>query len=161
MPAPAMLAEATTPRHVFRMQDTMKKILVAGLIGTLLLAATSCGTARRAGKDLAVTLASPAIILYGAGTDGAIDARNIQKGLDSSDAVAVLAFPFTFLYRAVDHGLSCLVHAGDFFVSPIYGLAELGGHPDTKIQPLMIYRGFLDADEETTVDVATGENAQR
>lgn len=138
----------------------MKKTLVAALLGTLLLAA-SCGTARRAGKDLAVTLASPAIILYGAGTDGAIDAKNIQAGLDGSDAVAVLAFPFTFIYRAFDHGLSCLVHAGDFLVSPVYGLAEIGGHPDTKIQPLMIYRGFLDAEDESTVDVETGENTQK
>lgn len=138
----------------------MKKILVAALLGTLLSAA-SCGTARRAAKDLAITLASPVVVLYGAGTDGAIDAKNIQAGLDSGDAVSVLAFPFTFLYRAVDHGLSCLVHAGDFLVSPIYGIAELGGHPDTKIQPLMIYRGFLDAEAETTVDVETGENASK
>ena len=156
-----MLAEDPFHNTSSRMQDTMKKILVAALFGTLLLAATSCGTVRRAGKDLAVTLASPAIILYGAGTDGAIDARNIQTGLEAGDAVSVLAFPFTFLYRAVDHGVSCLLHAGDFLVSPIYGLAELGGHPDTKIQPLMIYRGFLDAEEETTVDVATGETTSR
>ena len=137
----------------------MKKILVTALLGTLLLAATSCGTLRRAGKDLAVTLASPAIVLYGAGTDGAIDAKNIQKGLDGSDAVSVVAFPFTFIYRAFDHAFSVLVHAGDLLVSPIYGLAELGGHPDTKIQPLMIYRGFLDAEEDETIDVATGEES--
>lgn len=138
----------------------MKKILVAALFGTLLLAA-SCGTARRAAKDLAITLASPAVVLYGAGTDGAIDAQNIQAGIGGGDAVSVIAFPFTFLYRAFDHGLSCLVHAGDFLVSPIYGLAELGGHPDTKIEPLMIYRGFLDAEEETSVDVETGENTAK
>ena len=136
----------------------MKKTLVAALLGAFLFSSTSCGTVRRAAKDALITVGSPVVILYGAGTDGAADARNIQKGLEAGDGVSVLAFPFTFLYRAVDHGLSCLLHAGDLLVSPIYGIAELGGHPDTEIKPLMIYKGtWLDEEEEADKDSAASK----
>ncbi len=140
----------------------MKKTLVAALLASTLMMTAGCGTARRAAKDVLITLGSPGIILYGAGTDGAIDAKNIQKGFEGSDAVSVVAFPFTFLYRAVDHGLSCFVHAVDLLATPVYGLAELGGHPDTKIRPLQIYKDpwFLRDDDDATEDAETGESGK-
>ena len=52
----------------------MKKILAAAFLGSLILSA-SCGTARRALKDVVISVGSPLVVLYGAGTDGAVDAK--------------------------------------------------------------------------------------
>jgi predicted small secreted protein len=135
----------------------MKKLLVAALLGSILLT-SGCGSLRRAGKDLLVTAFSPGIVLYGAGTDGAVDAKNVQVGIDAGDAVQVFAFPFAFAYRVVDHTLSCAVHALDFAAFPFYAIAEL--HPDSNIQPLQIYKNtFFDqmGESEEKADAATGE----
>ncbi len=135
----------------------MKKLLLAALLGSFLFSLTSCGTVRRAGKDLLITAGSPLIVLYGAGTDGAADAANIQKGFEGSDATQVVFFPFTFAYRLVDHTFSCALHALDFVATPLYGLAEL--HPNgPDIQPLQIYTGtFFDEQPGEDGDVETGE----
>ncbi len=134
----------------------MKKHLLFALLGSLVMMAASCGTARRAGKDLLITAASPGIILYGAGTDGASDAANIQKGFDSGDATQVVFFPFTFTYRLFDHTISCALHALDFVATPFYGLAELNPN-GPKIEPLQIYQGTFFDEQPEKGDVETGE----
>ncbi len=134
----------------------MKKLLQAALIGSLVLAA-GCGTARRAGKDLLITVGSPFVVLYGAGTDGAADAANIQKGFESGDTTQVIFFPFTFAYRLVDHTLAVALHALDLVATPFYALAELNPN-GPEIRPLQIYTGTIfDVEESKEGDVETGE----
>jgi hypothetical protein len=128
--------------HVMR----TKSLVAAAVFGLILLGAQSCGTVRRGAKDLLITVTSPVVILYGAGTDGAIDSKNIQTGMEASDGLAVVAFPFAFAWRLIDHTFCCALHVLDFCATPFYALAEL--HPDTDIQPLMIYRGWIDAKPE-------------
>lgn len=136
----------------------MKKILAAALLATLVFA-TSCQTGRRFGKNALITLSSPYVILHGASTDAAIDAKNIQTGFETGYWMQFLAFPFTFAYRVLDHTWSTAIHVGDMAFTPFYALAEL--HPDTKIEPIGIYRGTpfgLWPDDDTDEDegVAAG-----
>jgi hypothetical protein len=139
----------------------MKKLLAAALVGSLLLLATSCGTTRRFATDVFITVGSPLIIPYGGMTDGYLDAKNMQTGLEASDGLQVFFIPFTFTFRVVDHTVCCTLHALDIALTPFYAIAEIGGHPDTKIEPMQIYRGtwFDPAEEKAEVspDAATGE----
>jgi len=135
-----------------------RNFVLAAILGAFLFSLSSCGTMRRADKDLFVTVTSPAIILYGAGTDGLDDAQNIQQGLEAGDGTQALFLPFTFIYRAFDHTICCALHALDFFAFPAYGVAEL--HPaGPEIKPLQIYTGtFFDlAEDKSGGDVETGE----
>jgi hypothetical protein len=101
---------------------------------------TSCGTARRAGKDLFVTVVSPALIVYGGATDGYSTAGEVRRGLDSGGAMQVLAFPFTFLYHAFEHTLYCGAHLVDLPLCAFYAFADVNPNgPDVK--PLQIYQG--------------------
>ncbi|PIE21921.1 MAG: hypothetical protein CSA62_15000 [Planctomycetota bacterium] len=126
----------------------MRKMILALLFGASLLSLSSCGTARRAAKDASVVALSPAIILYGAGTDGVVDAQNMQAGLEWGDATQAVFLPFTFLWNGVVHSAKVLVHGVDFLLFPAYGVAEL--HPaGPEIEPLQIYTGtFFDEDSE-------------
>ena len=132
----------------------------AALVLSVVLATTlaSCGTARRAGKDLFVAIASPAIALYGGGVDGYESAVAVRNGLDSSSPVEVLALPFTFLYHTFEHAIYCGIHAVDFFLFPAYGLAEL--HPaGPEVRPLDFYSGtwFDETPQPMGTDPETGE----
>ena len=112
-------------------------LTVSALLATTL---TSCGTLNRAGKDLLLGVGTPVLMIYGGATDGAASAQNVRKGLDSGSGVEVLAFPFTFFYHALEHGIYGVVHCVDFFLCPFYGAAEL--HPyGPEIKPLDIYQG--------------------
>jgi hypothetical protein len=139
----------------------MRKTILALLLGASLLSLSSCGTTRRAAKDASVVVLSPAIILYGAGTDGVDDAQNIQEGLGWGDATQALFLPFTFVWNGVVHTAKVFVHGVDFFLFPAYGVAEL--HPSgPEIEPLQIYTGtWFDEDlneAEEPTDVETGES---
>jgi predicted small secreted protein len=114
---------------------------VSALMATTL---ASCGTLNRAGKDLMLGIGTPVLMVYGGATDGVTSAQNVRTGLDSGSPVEVLAFPFTFLYHAIEHGIYGVVHIVDFFAFPLYGAAEL--HPyGPEIMPLDIYQGtFFD-----------------
>ena len=101
---------------------------------------TSCGTLNRAGKDLMLGVGTPVLMLYGGATDGYTSAKNVRTGLDSNSAVEVLAFPFTFFYHAIEHGVFGIVHLVDFPLCVFYGLAE--AHPyGPEVKPLDFYTG--------------------
>lgn len=100
----------------------------------------SCGTLNRAGKDLVLGVGTPVLMIYGGATDGYTSAKTVRTGLDSGSAVEVLAFPFTFLYHAVEHGIYGVIHLVDLPLCLFYGAAEL--HPyGPEIKPLDFYQG--------------------
>jgi predicted small secreted protein len=113
------------------------------LISVFALAAmtlTSCGTLNRAGKDLVLGAGTPILMVYGGATDGLESAQSVRAGLGSGAAVQVVAFPFTFFYHAIEHGIYGLVHLVDLPMCALYGPAEL--HPSgPEVMPLDIYQG--------------------
>ena len=113
------------------------------LISVFALAAmtlTSCGTMNRAGKDIMLGVATPALMIYGGATDGLQTSQNIRTGLGSGAAVQVLSFPFTFGYHAFEHGVYGLTHLVDLPMCVLYGAAEL--YPEgPEVMPLDIYQG--------------------
>jgi predicted small secreted protein len=110
---------------------------VSALLATTL---TSCGTLNRAGKDLVLGVGTPVLMIYGGATDGYTSAQSVRSGLDSGGAVEVLAFPFTFAYHAVEHGVYGIVHLVDLPLCALYGPAELHPH-GPEVMPLDIYQG--------------------
>jgi hypothetical protein len=87
-----------------------------------------------------VAVASPVIILYGGGTDGFTNAQSLREGTNAGPFLEVLAMPVTFVFAGVKHLLYCGIHAVDFVLFPIYGVAELFPNgPD--VQPLDYYTG--------------------
>lgn len=127
----------------------------------LALTLASCGTFRRAGKDLVLGVGTPVLMLYGGGTDAAASANETKEGLGGSAATEFLTTVVSFPFHAIKHGFYGLVHAGDFFLFPIYGLAEL--HPyGPDIEPLDYYTGtwFDKAEdgEKSGTDAETGED---
>lgn len=117
--------------------NARKALLSVSLLATTL---TSCGTLNRAGKDLFLGVGTPVLMIYGGATDGATSAQNVRKGLESGASVEVLAFPFTFLYHAIEHGIYGIIHIIDLPMCLFYGAAEL--HPyGPEIKPLDIYQG--------------------
>jgi predicted small secreted protein len=122
----------------------------------LTVSLTSCGTMRRAGKDLFIGIGTPVLMVYGGATDGYGTAKTVRAGLDGGSAVEVVAFPFTFLYHALGHGLYGVIHIIDFPLCLFYGAAEL--HPSgPEVRPLDFYQGtWFDIDE----DVKSGTDAE-
>lgn len=124
---------------------------------------TSCGTMRRLGKDLTVTVASPVIALYGGATDGYASAVNVREGFGENAGVEVLALPFTFVYHTIKHALYCGYHAFDALLFPAYGLAELNDY-GPEVEPLDIYMGTWfdnDGDDPSGTDPESGESVGR
>lgn len=110
------------------------------VFAVLTLTFASCGTLNRAGKDLFLGVGTPVLMLYGGATDGYETSADVRSGLGSGAPVQVAAFPFTFAYHALEHGIYGVVHIVDFFMFPFYGLAEM--HPyGPDIMPLDIYQG--------------------
>lgn len=133
-----------------------RKLTILTLIAFLGLSLTSCGTARRAGKDAAVTLLSPGIILYGGGVDGFTSAQEVREGLGGGVFTEVLTLPPAFAIHAVKHTFIVAAHAVDFVLSPVYGVAEL--HPyGPEVEPLDYYTGTIFDKEEGG---ASGTDAQ-
>ena len=48
---------------------------------------TSCGTFKRAGKDIFLGASTPVLMLYGGATDGLTTAKSIREGMGSGGAV--------------------------------------------------------------------------
>jgi hypothetical protein len=127
----------------------------------LAVALASCGTARRAGKDLFIGVLSAPLILYGASTDGYESSVGVREGLDSGSAMQVLSFPFTFLYHAFEHTLYWSIHVIDLPLCVFYGLSELP--PDSEpVRPLDFYQGtWFDKEEDrrpSGTDATSGES---
>jgi hypothetical protein len=122
----------------------------------------SCGTVSRAAKDLVLGVGTPVLMVYGGATDGATSAQRVRTGLDSGGGVEVLAFPFTFFYHALEHGIYGIVHLVDLPLCLFYGAAEL--HPyGPEIKPLDIYQGtwfdtwYEDSKKGSSTDAESGE----
>ena len=138
------------------------------LVPVLLLSAlilTGCNSARRSGKDLTVLALSPAIILYGAGTDGFSDAQGLREGTDAGPFLEVLSMPFTVVISAVKHTLYCGIYGLDFFAWPVYGVAELMPN-GPEVEPLDYYTGTwfdlpTDGQGTTGTDPSSGEVLDR
>jgi len=115
-----------------------KLLLSVSAISCLTLA--SCGTLNRAGKDLMLGVGTPVLMIYGGATDGLTTAQSVRSGLDAGSPVQVAAFPFTFFYHALEHGVYGIVHLVDLPLCLLYGAAEL--HPaGPEVMPLDIYQG--------------------
>jgi hypothetical protein len=129
-----------------------KALLAVSLLATTL---TSCGTFRRAGKDLMLGVGTPVLMVYGGATDGYTTAKEVRNGMDGSGVIEVLAFPFTFTYNAVKHGVYGLIHVVDLPLCLFYGAAEL--HPNgPTIEPLDFYQGTM-FDKQSSTDAESGE----
>ena len=127
----------------------------------LALILASCGTFRRAGKDLVLGVGTPVLMLYGGGTDAAASASEVKGGLGGSAATEFFTTVISFPFQALKHGFYGVIHIGDFFLFPIYGLAEL--HPyGPDIEPLDYYNGtWFDVDEDAQnsgTDAESGED---
>ncbi|MBL8751091.1 MAG: hypothetical protein JNK78_18175 [Planctomycetes bacterium] len=110
------------------------------LSALLALPLASCGTLNRAGKDVFLGVGTPVLMIYGGATDGYDSAKSVRTGMDGGSAVEVLAFPFTFTYHAIEHGLYGVLHLVDLPFCLFYGAAEL--HPyGPEIKPLDFYDG--------------------
>ncbi|MEO6593881.1 MAG: hypothetical protein ABIP94_03915 [Planctomycetota bacterium] len=140
--------------------NARKALIAVSVLSTVAL--TSCGTVRRAGKDLFLGIGTPVLAIYGGSTDGVVSAKSVRSGLDSGPAVEVLAFPFTFAYHAFEHTIYGIVHLLDFFAFPFYGLAELAPN-GPKITPLDFYTGtwFDRPSDRSGTDAQTGEQIPR
>ncbi|MEZ5965566.1 MAG: hypothetical protein R3F56_17155 [Planctomycetota bacterium] len=130
----------------------------------LALSLTSCDSFRRAGKDLTVAVLSPGIILYGAATDAVGTTEQAREALGGGSVMQTITLPFAFLWRGVVHTVYCGAHAVDFFLLPVYGLADL--HPyGPEIKPLDFYQGtWFDKDtdmESSATDAQSGETVSR
>jgi hypothetical protein len=138
--------------------NARKALLAVSALLTVSL--MSCGTVRRAGKDLFLGLGTPVLMVYGGATDGYSTAKTVRNGWDGGAAVEVLAFPFTFLYHAVEHGIYGVIHLVDLPLCLLYGAAEL--HPNgPDIRPLDFYQGtWFDTEEDmrrSGTEAETGE----
>jgi hypothetical protein len=133
-----------------------RKALLATSLG-LLATLTSCGTLKRAGKDVFVGVTSPYLILYGGAVDGSASAHGARVGLDSGGAIEVIAFPFTFLYHALEHTMYCAIHVIDLPFCPLYALTEIP-KDSTPVQPLDFYQGtWFDSPKDSGTDATSGE----
>ncbi|MCA8966917.1 MAG: hypothetical protein H6838_19985 [Planctomycetes bacterium] len=134
-----------------------KALLALSLLATTLV---SCGTARRFGKDVMLGVGTPVLMVYGGATDGYTSARNVREGMGSSAVVEVLAFPFTFTYNAIKHGIYGIIHVIDAPLCLFYGAAEL--HPQgPEIQPLDFYQGTFFDKKASSTDAQSGESMQK
>jgi predicted small secreted protein len=135
-----------------------RKALIS-VIALMAMTLTSCGTINRAGKDIMLGAATPVLMLYGGATDGLSTSQSVREGMGSSAAIQVIAFPFTFFYHAIEHGIYGVTHLVDLPLCALYGPAEL--HPaGPKIMPLDIYQGtWFDswADSGASTDAESGE----
>ena len=132
-------------------------LLVASAV-LLLLVLSSCGTLRRAGKDIGVVVTSPVLVLYAAGTDAASSSQEVHRGLGTGSWVEVAAFVPAFFFYGIKHVFYVLVHAGDLFLTPLWGLAEL--HPNgPEVVPLDYYQNtWFDKEEDSRrTDSLSGE----
>ena len=137
----------------------VRKALLS-VFALLALTFTSCGTFKRAGKDIFIGASTPVLMLYGGATDGLTTAKSIREGMGSGGAVQVIALPFTFFYHALEHGIYGLVHVADLPMCVLYGAAEL--HPyGPEVMPLDIYQGtWFDGAEDSAAagtDAESGE----
>ena len=136
----------------------LRKTLIAA-VAVLSIPLASCGTTRRAGKDLGIVVTSPILIPYAGFTDGFANAGEVADGLclGASPGYELLSIPFTTLFGLVKHTFLVGIHAIDFFAFPIYGAAEL--HPyGPEVEPLDYYEGTLfDRDDTPSgTDAETG-----
>jgi hypothetical protein len=127
-------------------------------IFALLLTFTSCGTVNRAAKDVVLGVGTPVLMLYGGGTDAVATAGEVKGGLGGSAATEFFATVFSFPFHAIKHGFYGLIHVGDFFLFPVYGLAEM--HPyGPEIEPLDFYTGTW-FDSDPNAEAASGTDAE-
>ncbi len=128
-------------------------------VALLALGLSSCGTARRAGKDVFIALSTPVNLIYGGSTDGVSTAKEVRAGLDGGAVTEFLVFPIAFFGHAIKHTFYGFLHAGDFILTPLYGAAEL--HPyGPEIEPIDIYTGtwFDENGNASGTDAESGEN---
>ena len=138
----------------------LRKTLTATAV-LLALALSSCGTTRRAGKDLGIVVVSPVLIPYAGFTDGFTAASDFSEGVDGGGVYQVLALPFTSTWHLLRHTFCVMIHAVDFIVFPVYGAAEL--HPyGPEIEPLDYYTGTMfDREKKSGTDAETGEPVEK
>ena len=129
------------------------------LSALLALPLASCGTLNRAGKDVMLGVGTPVLMIYGGATDGYTSAKSVRTGMDSGAAVEVLAFPFTFAYHAIEHGIYGVIHIIDLPLCLFYGAAE--AHPyGPEIKPLDFYDGTWCGTWSTHRQAKSGTDAQ-
>lgn len=135
---------------------------ILAFIVLLALTLTSCGSLRRAGKDLTIVGGFWFVIPYGGATDGYSDALNLREGLKGSSTVEVLAMPFTVSIGLVKHTLQVGIHAVDFVLFPFYGIADMFPNGPV-VEPLDYYTGTWfdlesDGQRRSGTDPSSGED---
>ena len=133
----------------------VRKALLS-VFALLALTLTSCGTFKRAGKDIFIGASTPVLMLYGGATDGLTTAQSVREGMGSSGAVQVIALPFTFFYHALEHGIYGLVHVADLPMCVLYGAAEMHSY-GPEVEPLDIYQGTWFDGAATSPDAESDE----
>ncbi len=106
----------------------------------LALTLVSCGAMRRLGKDALITVASPAVVLYGGFTDAMTMGNEAKQGLGGGALTEFFAGAVSLPYYLAKHTVLVGIHAFDILLFPAYGAADL--HPyGPDIQPLDFYDG--------------------
>ncbi|MEZ4364679.1 MAG: hypothetical protein R2939_00120 [Kofleriaceae bacterium] len=118
----------------------------------------SCGTLNRAGKDLAIGVASPVLMLWNGAVDGAATARMVSDSAGGGWALQTAATPFTFLYHAIEHGCYGLAHAVDLPLCAFYGAASTLYPAGHQVEPLDIYQDTWF--DRWAADARRGEDAE-
>lgn len=126
------------------------------LAAAVLATTSSCGTARRFGKDVAIVVGSPLVIPYAAANDAIVSSANVGEGLGGGTVMEILTIPFTFAYHTFEHVIYCGIHLVDAFLFPIYGCADLSPY-GPEIEPLDFYQGTIFDKEKTSTDPESGE----
>jgi predicted small secreted protein len=138
--------------------NARKALLAVAALMTATL--TSCGTARRAGKDAFVGVATviPVLPIYGGASDGYASAKHIREGIGGGAAMEVLAFPFTFTYHFLEHAIYGVIHIVDLPLCLFYGAAELNPN-SIPVKPLDYYQGtwFDEEPKRSGTDAESGE----
>lgn len=130
------------------------------LLALLTLTLASCGTLRRAGKDVFIGAATATALLpiYAGATDGYASAVSAREGLDAGASLEVLVFPFTFVWHFVEHTAYGVIHIVDLPLCLFYWPVEL--HPyGPEIKPLDFYQGtiFDEAESPSGTDAESGQ----
>ncbi|MCB9877312.1 MAG: hypothetical protein H6835_06890 [Planctomycetes bacterium] len=112
-------------------------------IATVLLSLClgACGTLNRAGKDLAIGVASPVLMLWNGASDGVATAGMVRESAGAGWVVQAAVTPFTCVFHVIEHGCYGLVHVVDLPLCVVYGAASQLYPAGHEVEPLDIYQG--------------------
>ena len=139
------------------------KVAAIAALTAVLLSLNSCGTLRRAGKDLYILGASPVLIPMAAASDAYSTSVEVRKGYGGDSWSEVLAFPFMWLWHVTKHTIYVGAHVVDLPVTLVLTswseLSEYG----PEIEPLDYYHipGFdKELTDKSSTDAESGDTTE-